>query len=37
MIRGVKGELKVRDIDISWLKDRHAWMEFNDSIMTDKR
>jgi hypothetical protein len=37
MIRGVKGELKVRDVDISKLKDRNKRMEFNDSIMTDKR
>ena len=33
----MKGELKVRDIDISRLKDRNHRIEFNDSIMTDKR
>lgn len=36
MIRGVKGELKVKDIDISRLKDRHNRKDFNDSILTDK-
>jgi len=36
MIRGVKGELKVRAVDISKLKNRNQWLEFNDSIMTDK-
>ena len=36
MIRGVKGELKVWDVDMSRLKDRNKRLEFNDSIMTDK-
>ena len=37
MIRGVKGELKVRDVDLKKLANRNNRLELNDSIMTDKR
>ena len=37
MIRGVKGELKVRDVDLKKLANWNNRLELNDSIMTDKR
>ncbi len=37
MIWGVKGELKVRDVDIKKLQNWQNWLELNESIMTDKR